>query len=114
PRVRAGGPGRDDDRGEEQGNGGGGLPAGLHQEQSREYGSHRQNGYGVADQHGPLGGFERIENQHASVSRLGVMGAIRGVEPRAELLRSEEHTSELQSRGHLVCRLLLEKKKKKK
>src|SRR5437870_10707964 len=26
--------------------------------------------------------------------------------------RSEEHTSELQSRGHLVCRLLLEKKKK--
>src|SRR5687768_18208259 len=28
-------------------------------------------------------------------------------------LRSEEHTSELQSRLHLVCRLLLEKKKKK-
>src|SRR5437660_6364895 len=31
-----------------------------------------------------------------------------GVRP---LPRSEEHTSELQSRGHLVCRLLLEKKK---
>src|SRR5690625_6115060 len=33
-------------------------------------------------------------------------------EPRREQLhrRSEEHTSELQSRGHLVCRLLLEKK----
>src|SRR5687768_18187876 len=30
------------------------------------------------------------------------------------LVRSEEHTSELQSRLHLVCRLLLEKKKKKK
>src|SRR5437660_3609401 len=29
------------------------------------------------------------------------------------LIRSEEHTSELQSRGHLVCRLLLEKKKRK-
>src|SRR5690625_6977176 len=28
--------------------------------------------------------------------------------------RSEEHTSELQSRGHIVCRLLLEKKKKHK
>src|SRR5207253_9245805 len=28
----------------------------------------------------------------------------------AEQKRSEEHTSELQSRGHLVCRLLLEKK----
>src|SRR5437870_12486415 len=32
-------------------------------------------------------------------------------DPKALLLRSEEHTSELQSRGHLVCRLLLEKKK---
>src|SRR5437870_11462054 len=32
--------------------------------------------------------------------------------PRARSGRSEEHTSELQSRGHLVCRLLLEKKKK--
>src|SRR5437870_6700586 len=33
--------------------------------------------------------------------------------PALELpaVRSEEHTSELQSRGHLVCRLLLEKKK---
>src|SRR5690625_6573413 len=30
---------------------------------------------------------------------------------RAQRFRSEEHTSELQSRGHLVCRLLLEKKK---
>src|SRR5690625_5840262 len=33
---------------------------------------------------------------------------------RRNELRSEEHTSELQSRGHLVCRLLLEKKKEKK
>src|SRR5687768_18213984 len=32
----------------------------------------------------------------------------------SEEQRSEEHTSELQSRLHLVCRLLLEKKKKKK
>src|SRR5690625_5697636 len=31
--------------------------------------------------------------------------------PVRSLGRSEEHTSELQSRGHLVCRLLLEKKK---
>src|SRR5437870_9754050 len=35
--------------------------------------------------------------------RRGSLGALSG--------RSEEHTSELQSRGHLVCRLLLEKKK---
>src|SRR5437870_8494536 len=39
------------------------------------------------------------------VDRLGT----RRRDERAE--RSEEHTSELQSRGHLVCRLLLEKKK---
>src|SRR6266702_5585710 len=31
--------------------------------------------------------------------------------PLVARVRSEEHTSELQSRGHLVCRLLLEKKK---
>ncbi len=43
-----------------------------------------------------------------------------GFDPTADSLhvghfmaRSEEHTSELQSRLHLVCRLLLEKKKKK-
>src|SRR2546422_4038414 len=41
---------------------------------------------------------------------LQTAGAIVG-EPGT---RSEEHTSELQSRLHLVCRLLLEKKKKKK
>src|SRR5947208_12218203 len=35
-----------------------------------------------------------------------------GCAPRARI-RSEEHTSELQSPDHLVCRLLLEKKKKK-
>src|SRR5439155_2304321 len=33
-------------------------------------------------------------------------------DPARSRRRSEEHTSELQSRGHLVCRLLLEKKKK--
>src|SRR2546427_11426173 len=33
--------------------------------------------------------------------------------PNPELVRSEEHTSELQSQSNLVCRLLLEKKKKK-
>src|SRR5256885_11467681 len=37
-----------------------------------------------------------------------------GVFSNAEPIRSEEHTSELQSPCNLVCRLLLEKKKKKK
>src|SRR3989442_8980058 len=41
--------------------------------------------------------------------RSGRTGAV-----RPDRKRSEEHTSELQSRPHLVCRLLLEKKKKKK
>src|SRR5207253_6054414 len=40
--------------------------------------------------------------------------ATRRLEKTVSSARSEEHTSELQSRGHLVCRLLLEKKKKKK
>src|SRR5436305_8687498 len=35
-------------------------------------------------------------------------------DPSGKRARSEEHTSELQSRPHLVCRLLLEKKKKHK
>src|SRR5690554_8234891 len=38
---------------------------------------------------------------------------VREVIEKAKKQRSEEHTSELQSRPHLVCRLLLEKKKKK-
>src|SRR5690625_6535023 len=33
------------------------------------------------------------------------------LDDKGKPVRSEEHTSELQSRGHLVCRLLLEKKK---
>src|SRR5690554_7273410 len=41
-----------------------------------------------------------------------VMGFIGGTADKpAPITRSEEHTSELQSRPHLVCRLLLEKKK---
>src|SRR2546422_3296316 len=40
-------------------------------------------------------------------------GLPEGVKPMIQV-RSEEHTSELQSRLHLVCRLLLEKKKKQK
>src|SRR2546422_1270887 len=47
--------------------------------------------------------------------REGVRAAdLHGQDPRRRGDRSEEHTSELQSRLHLVCRLLLEKKKKNK
>src|SRR2546422_4863748 len=41
---------------------------------------------------------------------LSLMAQAQKITPRTQ--RSEEHTSELQSRLHLVCRLLLEKKKK--
>src|SRR5260370_27307823 len=41
-----------------------------------------------------------------------VLSALFCVYPRPKLSRSEEHTSELQSHLNLVCRLLLEKKKK--
>src|SRR3712207_8984955 len=37
-------------------------------------------------------------------------GAVRGLDVELNSCRSEEHTSELQSRQYLVCRLLLEKK----
>src|SRR2546422_2193217 len=44
----------------------------------------------------------------------GANRALGGVRPaHADRVRSEEHTSELQSRLHLVCRLLLEKKNKR-
>src|SRR5207253_6330084 len=41
----------------------------------------------------------------------GCAAVKRVIETKEVQGRSEEHTSELQSRGHLVCRLLLEKKK---
>src|SRR5436853_4063087 len=56
---------------------------------------------------------EELAAGHAE--RLGVRGQSRGRSGRTpRRSRSEEHTSELQSLRHLVCRLLLEKKKKKK
>src|SRR5689334_24286407 len=51
--------------------------------------------FGQREDRGFVGGIE--QQQHAG----------------AGLARSEEHTSELQSQFHLVCRLLLEKKKRK-
>src|SRR5215813_15656496 len=51
------------------------------------------------------------KNASGSVCEHNARSCHSGAFPRR---RSEEHTSELQSRPHLVCRLLLEKKKKKK
>src|SRR5687768_18311835 len=58
------------------------------------------------------GGLRSPQPQRVSYVVGHVLPA--SVIPRSEATRSEEHTSELQSRLHLVCRLLLEKKKKTK
>src|SRR5436305_7477785 len=50
----------------------------------------------------------------ATAKGLALITLLRGIGATELTSRSEEHTSELQSRPHLVCRLLLEKKKKKK
>src|SRR3712207_7266703 len=52
---------------------------------------------------------ERLESDHHALDHGAHVGHL-GFEDREA--RSEEHTSELQSRQYLVCRLLLEKKKK--
>src|SRR5437660_1072602 len=57
-----------------------------------------------------------LADKNGTISQTGTPGDITiplGLQSQAvgTGLRSEEHTSELQSRGHLVCRLLLEKKK---
>src|SRR6266436_439706 len=54
--------------------------------------------------------YAREQKQHV----LSVVNVATSTIARESDVRSEEHTSELQSRLHLVCRLLLEKKKKKK
>src|SRR5438034_4752792 len=57
------------------------------------------------------------KTSHRTLSRIGTLGGEANKRADAalgsNLERSEEHTSELQSHSDLVCRLLLEKKKKK-
>src|SRR5690625_6862149 len=75
----------------------------------------RQHGLDEAFE-GGLFGRTRDPSGYSSFSiqdqcrRDGVRGDAEG-RVAARITRSEEHTSELQSRGQLVCRLLLEKKK---
>src|SRR5207253_10547415 len=63
--------------------------------------------------HGAAPGILAQGLRCASERRRVPLRVAREQGPRSDRGRSEEHTSELQSRGHLVCRLLLEKKKKK-
>src|SRR2546430_8139152 len=59
-----------------------------------------------------VGGFDSVSFHcdRLIVDAVGVASANTRAKPTS--LRSEEHTSELQSQSNLVCRLLLEKKKK--
>src|SRR5690625_1122089 len=52
----------------------------------------------------------RADNPEVLEARRRGIPVVHRAAALAGLLRSEEHTSELQSRGHLVCRLLLDKK----
>src|SRR2546422_7832912 len=79
-----------------------------------------RSGVGPAIAEAVAGFFDEAKNRKL-LERLEKLGltftepvAAEGKGPLAGQTRSEEHTSELQSRLHLVCRLLLEKKKKKK
>src|SRR5690606_41132480 len=57
-----------------------------------------------------IAGARRPEQIHET-ARAGTVELSGEVQAEIEAIRSEEHTSELQSRENLVCRLLLEKKK---
>src|SRR5437660_5520749 len=61
------------------------------------------------------GSKERLKKLHTRNQRnIFICGRSARSLAHMKIFRSEEHTSELQSRGHLVCRLLLEKKNKRK
>src|SRR3712207_8351260 len=57
--------------------------------------------------------IERLARHGVVANHVARVGEDARVARALERQRSEEHTSELQSRQYLVCRLLLEKKKKK-
>src|SRR2546430_11604184 len=69
--------------------------------------------------HGSQATWKSCHEPFAGTPRLLVLPVFRDNVPHLDCLvitcrgRSEEHTSELQSQSNLVCRLLLEKKKKK-
>src|SRR3989449_5894028 len=70
-------------------------------------------GHGDTDADSHLG-LPTIRVDYARLDSVELVPFRAGIDAGAQVvMRSEEHTSELQSRLHLVCRLLLEKKKKK-
>src|SRR3712207_7851665 len=73
----------------------------------------RSLGEGILDVPGPeRPGIALVSAELFMHQRCPVLECLLDVRHHAHRLRSEEHTSELQSRQYLVCRLLLEKKKR--
>src|SRR5690554_7196534 len=71
---------------------------------------------GARDVRGVIGKMRGVLPASKRHPVIGVISVVGLLDEAGDFLgedRSEEHTSELQSRPHLVCRLLLEKKKKK-
>src|SRR2546429_6568455 len=76
----------------------------MEAEARRRHARHGRDPHARAARSAPLG--------HPPMKRLVLAVLVLGCAVTRAGRRSEEHTSELQSRLHLVCRLLLEKKKK--
>src|SRR3712207_7835469 len=66
-----------------------------------------QKGFGFIQ---PDNGGKDVFVHATALERAGMRGLVEGQKVAFDTQRSEEHTSELQSRQYLVCRLLLEKK----
>src|SRR3712207_7582442 len=78
-------------------------------EESRQMNNLRTLGYmNLLDEMDVETAIKELTNEHEDV-KLRIN--LRADEAYVQVMRSEEHTSELQSRQYLVCRLLLEKKK---
>src|SRR5690625_1412557 len=80
--------------------------------QNESHFCHTSHGAAVAHNlDGDLNIIDDIKQNFATTKISDKLRALLQIAKKVQILgRSEEHTSELQSRGHLVCRLLLEKK----
>src|SRR5690606_41529286 len=72
----------------------------------RKAGDRRRGGAEALRDHGNA---QLLDQRQRRAQRSVLAGPGAGAEGRGRLIRSEEHTSELQSRENLVCRLLLER-----
>src|SRR5690554_6822680 len=70
-------------------------------------------GYQTISRERATGSYNIISSNQIEKPAVNIGQRIVGTSSGVQTTRSEEHTSELQSRPHLVCRLLLEKKKQK-